>query len=181
MAVFGSDFEPGGVLPADHGIIGGGSPIEVEWTGVTPDAVELAMVVLDVDNADFIHWVVVGIDPALDFLDANPLPAGVVQLPNDTGATGWLPLSPVDGVTHRYQVWLYALTEGFGLDPITATATEARLWLDANAASIATVMGILTGPTCAETHGADDPACTDGTLLATLPQRGVTVPGLDGP
>lgn len=181
MAVFGADFEPGGAIPSYHSLIEGGSPLEVEWSGVAPDTVELAMIVLDVDNADFSHWVIVGIDPTLDALDADPLPAGIIEMRNDTGATGWLGLSPPDGVTHRYQVWFYALTQPFALDPLTVEPLEARTWLDANAASIATVMGTLTGPTCAEVFDDEAPECANAGTVATLPQVGVTVEDHDTP
>ena len=181
MGVFAADFEPGGQIPLTHHLEFGATPIEIEWTDLDPTAVELAVVVLDVDNASFVHWVIVGIDPGREFLDANPLPPGAVEMRNDTGAVGFLGLSPPDGVTHRYQVWFYALPSPFPLDPITTEPIDARIWLDQNALSIATVMGSMTGPPCSEVYGSDSPSCDNGGTAATLPSPGVTVEDHDGP
>ena len=181
MGVFAADFEPGGAIPLGHHLEFGATPIEIEWTGLDPAAVELAVVVLDVDNASFVHWVVVGIDAERDFLDVDPLPPGAIEMRNDTGAVGYLGLSPPDGVTHRYQVWFYALGTPFPLDPITTEPIDARIWLDQNALSIATVMGSMTGPACEEVFGTDNPSCENGGTAATLPVPGVTVEGHDGP
>ena len=110
----------------------------VTWTDVPADAKALALVLLDEDEPEVVHWVVANISP-----DATGLPAGVVdsasndviQATNERGEIGYFGPCPPSGETHEYSLTLYALdqmlelpdgTNGLDLqDAIYAAALEA--------------------------------------------------------
>jgi Raf kinase inhibitor-like YbhB/YbcL family protein len=108
------------------------------WVNVPADAKALAVVLLDEDKPDVVHWVVANIAP-----DATGLPAGVVdsasndviQATNERGEIGYFGPCPPEGETHEYSLTLYALdqmlelpdgTNGLDLqDAVYAAALEA--------------------------------------------------------
>jgi Raf kinase inhibitor-like YbhB/YbcL family protein len=108
------------------------------WTDVPADAKSLAVVLLDEDKPEVVHWVVANIAP-----DASGLPAGlvdstsndVIQATNERGEIGYFGPCPPEGETHEYSLTLYALdqmlelpdgTNGLDLqDAVYAAALEA--------------------------------------------------------
>ena len=110
----------------------------VTWTDVPADAKALALVLLDEDKPEVVHWVVANISP-----DATGLPTGlvdsaandVIQATNERGEIGYFGPCPPTGETHEYSLTLYALdqmlelpdgTDGLDLqDAIYAAALEA--------------------------------------------------------
>lgn len=108
------------------------------WTDVPADAKSLAVVLLDEDKPEVVHWVVANIAP-----DATGLPAGlvdsaandVIQATNERGDVGYFGPCPPNGETHEYSLTLYALdqmlelpdgTNGLDLqDAVYAAALEA--------------------------------------------------------
>lgn len=108
------------------------------WSDVPADAKSLAIVLLDEDDPQIVHWVVANIAP-----DVTGLPAGlidsasneVIQATNERGAIGYFGPCPPSGEAHEYSLTLYALdqllelpdgTNGLDLqDAVYAAALEA--------------------------------------------------------
>jgi Raf kinase inhibitor-like YbhB/YbcL family protein len=84
------------------------------WTGVPDDAAELVLLCEDPDapSRTFVHWIVVGIDPRSDGVEAGKPPPGGTELVNGFGERGWGgPHPPPGDEAHRYFFRLYALAE----------------------------------------------------------------------
>ena len=108
---------PGDLLP--HRNARGGSNIapELGWQGVPAGTVELAVVMVDVNADNFVHWVVTGIDPASPTLFEALVPPGAVQALNDFGELGWGgPAPPIGEDAHGYMFKLLALGEPSGME-----------------------------------------------------------------
>jgi Raf kinase inhibitor-like YbhB/YbcL family protein len=94
----------------------------LSWTTVPPDAVELAMSMVDLD-ADFVHWVMFGISPTRTGLAEDEVPPGAIEWTNDFGATGYGGPCPPGGETHTYLFTVHALNQQVEVAD-DATATE---------------------------------------------------------
>ena len=96
------------------------------WSGVPEDAQELALVVEDPDAPEgtFTHWLVYGLDPALDSLP-NAIgpepemgsPRALRQGENDFGRVGYAGPCPPPGEEHEYVFRLIALRDALNLAP----------------------------------------------------------------
>jgi len=112
----------------------------ISWSGVPAGTQELAITLTDLDAADFVHWVIAGLDPASTGIAAGKVPAGPVQATNGFGDAKYGGPCPPDG-SHTYLLRLYALgakanlADGIG----AATAIDA---LEANQLASASVSGI---------------------------------------
>ena len=118
-------FEEGGEIPVENAacVDGGEAPNEapsLDWEGVDDDAQQLAVTMVDPDAADFVHWVMVGIDPSADGLASGEVPAGAVEAQNVTGETGYFGPCPPD--PHTYVFTLHVLDADPGIDSATAGA-----------------------------------------------------------
>lgn len=122
-------FNEGGQIPADHSCDGDvGSP-DLEWADVPAGTRSLAVLALDPDAGNFVHWLVYGI-PA----DTTTIPWGISNEPelahgsrqgkNSFGDTGYGPLCPPQGSTHTYEFYVYALDTGID---IAAGAAETEV------------------------------------------------------
>lgn len=119
-------FAEGGEIPLAHTCRGEDLPPALMWTGPPEGAVELALVVRDVDAEGFVHWVVAGIPPGAGGLEAGALPGGAVEAANDAGRPGWAGPCPPSG-RHHYEFRLYALAEPSGVLPGQAAGEAAGL------------------------------------------------------
>lgn len=127
---------PGGTLPFRHARGGANIPPELQWRGVPADAVELAVVMVDLSANDFVHWVVSGIDPTTIQLFEALVPPGAVQAINDFGEQGWGgPAPPLGEGAHTYVFKLFALGAPSGIAPGTAGA-EAIAQIEAVAIGV---------------------------------------------
>lgn len=130
-------FADGGLIPSLHSCEGP-SP-ELAWSGLPPVA-ELALVVLDIDADDFVHWIVTAIDPVVVGLGLGSAPEGSVEHLNDHGTTAWWGPCPPAGEPHRYVFTIYALAEPLVVDPATPPRDAAAL-IDASAVASASLTG----------------------------------------
>jgi Raf kinase inhibitor-like YbhB/YbcL family protein len=106
----------GDLLPVRHARGGSNIAPEVRWQGVPAEAVELALVMVDINANNFVHWVVTGIDPATPGLFEALVPPGAVQALNDFGELGWGgPAPPIGEDAHSYVFKLFALGEPSGM------------------------------------------------------------------
>lgn len=101
---------------------GDGVSPPLEWAGVPEATTSLAITVIDPSDG-FVHWAVIGIDPALGGLGEGAVPEGAQQLPNDNDETGWLGPCPPPGQASSYQIRLLA----FEAEPSLPEAPPAEL------------------------------------------------------
>ena len=110
-------FADGGEIPEAYTCAGSGISPDLAWAS-TPEATELALVVRDLDADGFVHWVVTGIDPAVQGFAADSLPESAQAARNSDGFVGWFPPCPPAGDgAHTYQFVLHALAEPVELTP----------------------------------------------------------------
>jgi Raf kinase inhibitor-like YbhB/YbcL family protein len=84
------------------------------WNGAPDDAAELVLLCEDPDAPPgvFAHWIVVGIDPRSEGVNAGQCPPDGTELINGYGERGWGgPHPPPGDEAHRYFFRLYALSE----------------------------------------------------------------------
>lgn len=81
------------------------------WSGVPAGTMEVALVVDDPDapRGTYVHWIVVGLDPAGAELAEGTLPAGARQLTNSAGTAAYTGPCPPGGPPHHYRFTVYAL------------------------------------------------------------------------
>jgi Raf kinase inhibitor-like YbhB/YbcL family protein len=107
-------FQAGGAIPQKYSCKGEEVSPPLSWSGVPGAAQKLALVVDDPDAGGFVHWVLVGIDPATTSIAEGQVPQGAVEV------SGYKGPCPPSG-THHYQFTLYAvpgsLQIGQGADP----------------------------------------------------------------
>ncbi|WP_432136713.1 MULTISPECIES: YbhB/YbcL family Raf kinase inhibitor-like protein [unclassified Streptomyces] len=114
------------------------------WSGVPEEAAELALLCEDPDapSGTFVHWLVTGIDPRTEGLDAGEAPPGAEPHRNGFGEAGWGgPRPPVGDRAHRYFFRLYALPAPVSL-PERVGADEAHAVLDRQQLASGTVVGL---------------------------------------
>lgn len=106
-------------IPERHSKDGEGLSPPLAWSGVPADTAELAVVCEDPDapGGTFVHWVLVGINPALNELTDGETPSGAAQGRNDFGEEGYGgPSPPVGDRPHRYVFRIFAASEPLGLN-----------------------------------------------------------------
>ena len=114
MTLTSSAFEDGGVIPERYSCEGENVPPPLQWTGTPAEAKEVALVIEDPDatGAIFVHWIVVGIDPAVGSITPGAPPAGTVEFEGSSGMASYIgPCPPDDGGRHRYHFEVYALRD----------------------------------------------------------------------
>ncbi len=133
LVVASSAFANGDPLPAAFTCDGADQSPPLSWTGVPVDAAEVAVVVSDQDANDFVHWVVSGLSPDVTALPAGTVPAGAVQLQNDSGSLGWYgPCPPKGSGVHHYVFTVYALANPLNLVAGSNGRTGATQIVDAS-------------------------------------------------
>lgn len=108
-------FGEGELLPDESAFGDENESPPLRWSGVPDGTEELALVVVDPDASNFIHWVVAGIDPSIDRIDAGRVPPGAVEVANSFGESGWSGPAPPAGSRHTHLFTLYALPEPSGV------------------------------------------------------------------
>ncbi len=128
LTLSSDDFSPGATLPQPSACGGEVSP-DLNWTAPPRRAVELALVVQDIDEDGVAQWIVTGIPT--DVLEAprGEPPAGADVRINSAGVTGWTSPCPAQGSAHRIVFTLYVLDEelavGAGDPTSVVTAVQA--------------------------------------------------------
>ena len=101
----------GDTIPDKFRCAGPEASPEISWTGVPADAKSLALVLIDEDAPEYIHWVVANIDPSTTALLAGSIDPNAVQAKNSSGSVGFAGPCPPAGATHDYSLSLYALDQ----------------------------------------------------------------------
>jgi Raf kinase inhibitor-like YbhB/YbcL family protein len=139
--LWSDDFPSNGFMPKAQeyddkafGVDGENCSPALQWEGVPPGTLSLALTVHDPDaptGSGFWHWVVVNLPAELGALprnagkaDGSLLPHGAVQLRNDYGTAGFGGAAPPRGDRpHRYIFRLHALK--VAQLPVTPDTTNA--------------------------------------------------------
>lgn len=131
FAIESPAFGPGDDLPEINTAAGQGLSPALTILNVPSDAVELALVVTDVDNADFVHWLVSGIAPTTPSFPEGVAATDSVEHFNGAGEFGWFAPSRTPGTVHRFRFQLYALDSPLNLEadhdiPVTIDTIERQ-------------------------------------------------------
>lgn len=137
-------FEAGAELSEAFTSVGVGLWPAFTFVNVPPEAVELVLVATDVDNSNFVHWIVSGIPATTPGFGEGELPPGVVEHRNGAGQYGWFAPSKALGTVHRYRFQLYALATPLGLNADHETLAVLDT-LDRQNISRSSLLGILIG------------------------------------
>jgi Raf kinase inhibitor-like YbhB/YbcL family protein len=113
ITVSSAAFAAGGTIPRRFTCAGEDLSPPLRWSGVPEGTAGVALVVDDPDapRGTYVHWVVVGIDPATERLAEGAVPAGARQLPNSAGKAAWTGPCPPGGPAHHYRFTVYALRQ----------------------------------------------------------------------
>lgn len=124
LALSSPTWGPQDPIPEQYTCDGEGDGVSppLEWTGVPEATTSLALTVIDPSDG-FVHWAVIGIDPALGGLDEGAVPEGAQQLPNDNDEAGWLGPCPPPGQGSSYELRLLA----FESEPSLPEAPPAEM------------------------------------------------------
>jgi Raf kinase inhibitor-like YbhB/YbcL family protein len=135
----------GAELPTTSTCDGEGLSPALTWVGVPAGTVELAVTVVDLDDALTANWIVYGIDPGLTGLLEGEVPAGAIVGPNAAGETTWAPPCPPSGTSHRFQFSVHALNQQLEVAD-DATAAEVISAINVVALAQSSVTGTVTRP-----------------------------------
>ena len=111
-------FTAGAAIPPRFTCEGDNRSPPLSWAGVPAGTVELALVVDDPDapRGTYVHWVVVGLDPASTELAEAAVPPDARQLPNSAGKAAYTGPCPPGGPAHHYRFTVYALQHAAQVD-----------------------------------------------------------------
>jgi Raf kinase inhibitor-like YbhB/YbcL family protein len=118
IEVTSSAFEDDATIPMRFTCDGEDVSPPLSWSTVPADTEELIITVEDPDApaGTFVHWIVAGIDPSTDGLDAGEVPEGAVEGINDFGEPGYRgPCPPPGDDPHRYRFVVHATAEASGI------------------------------------------------------------------
>jgi phosphatidylethanolamine-binding protein (PEBP) family uncharacterized protein len=110
-------FKQGAALPARYTCDGKNGWPALNWSGIPPEAGELALLVLSVDPEEqklLFDWAVGGLDPSLTSIEEGKLPPGAVVGENSFGKDGY-EVCPKSGTAQSYIFMLFAIPKA--LDP----------------------------------------------------------------
>lgn len=125
-------FEDGGTIPLRHACEGDNVSPPLAWADVSDEAVELALVMADLEGPDgiFHHWIVVGIDPDVRSMAAGEIPGGAVVAQATSDNAAYIGPCPADGERREYLFTLFQLDRRLGL-PAGVETEEALDAIDA--------------------------------------------------
>lgn len=103
----------GGAIPVTHTCFVG-APAQPQspgltWTAGPANTQSYALIMLDPDAGNFVHWIVYDIPANLRTIPAGGVPAGARVGRNEAGQTTYFPVCPPPGQSHRYTFRVVAL------------------------------------------------------------------------
>ncbi len=109
--VLTSSFDEGGPIDPKFTCQGDNISPTLSWS-TPPDAtVEIAITMVDLDNTNFVHWAMAGIDPLSVALGEGLVPEFAMQGINGTGQPGYTGPCPPAGETHSYRFTVHFLDQ----------------------------------------------------------------------
>lgn len=133
-------FANGGPIDARYTCDGDDLSPALSWTAAPAGTVEVAVTLTDLDNPDFLHWAVAGLEPAVTTLGEGSLPEFAITSINSGGVDGYSGPCPPDGETHTYRFTVHYLlqqTELASGGPIA----DLQAAIDGSTFSLASVTG----------------------------------------
>jgi Raf kinase inhibitor-like YbhB/YbcL family protein len=134
VTVSSAAFADGQSIPEKYTCDGVAVSPPLAWSGVAAAARGIALVVDDPDapGGNYVHWLVVNVDPLARRVDEGAVPAGGTQVVNSSGAAGYAGPCPPSGV-HHYRFTVYDLsrrvdvTAGSDVDAVFAAIESAAV------------------------------------------------------
>jgi Raf kinase inhibitor-like YbhB/YbcL family protein len=110
MTLTSAAFDNGEEIPVRFGGCPPGENLSppLSFGGVPSEAEALAVIMVDPDAGDFVHWSILGLDPDSTGLGEDEVPPEALETMNDNGGTGYF--GPCPPETHTYVFTLYALS-----------------------------------------------------------------------
>lgn len=104
-------FAEGSRMPALHTCNGPNVSPTLSWTGAPPEAVEIAITMIDLDAPGYVHWAMSGIDPLATGLGEGIVPEFAITSINSGGTPGYTGPCPPAGETHTYEITVHFLLQ----------------------------------------------------------------------
>lgn len=147
MTVTSPAFGPGGALPVASTCDGAGTAPALSWSAPPAGTAEVAVTVTDSDapGGTFVHWVLLGIPPAVRAVAGESGPAGSRAARATSGQFGYVPPCPPRGQMHHYHFSVYALPRADGL-PEEVDGAAALNAVRARATASGTLTAIYARP-----------------------------------
>lgn len=130
-------------IPREYSHQAGDVSPPLAWSDVPDEAAELILTCEDPDApvGTFVHWLLAGISPDAEGVEAGDQPTGAVAGRNDYGGAGYGgPHPPAGDRPHRYFFRVTALSEPSGLTP-GFTADDLEDATEDNAIATGTLVG----------------------------------------
>jgi Raf kinase inhibitor-like YbhB/YbcL family protein len=158
--VIHAPFADGGVIDAKYSCNAQALSPPISWTGAPANAVSMALVVIDTDFNNFVHWVIAGLAPKGPGILEGQVPVGAIEGANGASANaattsvggttapqdiGWRAMCPPKGATHHYRFTLYALDQQIDL-PNGVPAADLMAVIDSSSIQAAQITGVYTTP-----------------------------------
>lgn len=140
-------FDDGATIPLRHACEGDNESPPLEWTDVSDDAVELALVMADLEGPEgiFHHWIVTGIDADVRSMDAGEIPEGAVVAQATSDNATYIGPCPADGERREYLFTLFQLDRELDLPEGVETARALEAIDEARLGGEGELRAVLTG------------------------------------
>ena len=112
----------------------------LSWSAAPAGTLEIAITMVDLDAAQFTHWVIAGLEPTTIALDEDTVPIGAYEALNGVGDVGYTGPCPPAGTTHDYVVSVHYLGAPTGLDD-GSSAEDLITAIEAAETAVADVTG----------------------------------------
>ena len=140
VPVLVAPFAESGPIDARYTCDGDDVSPALSWTAAPAGTVEVAITLADLDNPDFLHWAVAGIEPTVTSLGEGAVPEFAITSVNSGVVEGYSGPCPPAGETHTYQFTVHYLlqqTELASGGPIA----DLQAAIDGSTFSLASVTG----------------------------------------
>jgi Raf kinase inhibitor-like YbhB/YbcL family protein len=142
-------FLDGDPIPDRFTCAGDGVAPAFTWTQPPLEAVEIAVLVVDLDApepdaAGVTHFAVSAIDPLSSGLGEGQLPEFAIVATNDLGTPGYAAPCPPAGDTHRYEFSVHFLAQQTELADGTSAA-DLRAFIEGSSVASSSIIGTVTG------------------------------------
>lgn len=136
----------GGAIDDRHGCAGPDVSPALAWARTPDDAAELAISAIDETADGTVHWLVVGIDPAVTASPEGGIPAGAVVVANAFGELAWTGPCPAEGDEQTLRVAVHALGETIDPELLDETTPDELLAeIGRREVGLASTIGIARG------------------------------------
>src|SRR5829696_8115742 len=121
-------FNAGAAIPQRFTCDGDNLSPPLRWSAVPAGTVEVGLVVDDPDapRGTYVHWVLVGLNPASTELAEGAVPPGARQVRNSAGKAAYTGPCPPGGAPHHYRFTVYASSAGLRLALTPALKRRSR-------------------------------------------------------